>query len=297
MKKISILILLILSTVTIAFSQTLTVDCGEDLNVCVPSQTDVNLKIGSNVRINQGTAPYIYEWTCNYQVEQTYFSASTFLSDTSALTPYFKDFPSSNGEKIVFKLSVKDHAGNKATDSLTVYFYKFSYLLSDPIEVLIKKGDSVQLSQTFISGGLSSLTYYWTPITALSNSSGLNTWANPEVPVEYAQFVIDSLGCISDTVLTYRVQISTNNESLPYSTKKIKSYQQGMTIHFDNPTSASALLSLYTLDGKKILELKTRSSEMDLSGYALKNNMYIYWLKVGKDVESGKFLKMKNEKK
>jgi hypothetical protein len=65
-------------------------------------------------------------------------------------------------------------------------------------EIWIDKGDSTQfLIDTFITGGIEPVQYYWQPGESLQDSTVMPAWAKPDTTTEYSLVATDAIGCIS----------------------------------------------------------------------------------------------------
>ena len=100
-------------------------------------------------------------------------------------------------------MTVSDHEGNYATDSVVVHF-SFYPLTNDYQVVYLNKGDSVLLNGGIAEGETDSI--YWQPKEGLSNPDQASTWCKPDTTTDYYFIKVDPFGCACPH-LTYVVRV------------------------------------------------------------------------------------------
>ncbi len=220
--------------------------------------------LGSNLQITNGTAPYTFSWQCDYNAGSALIHASDFLNDTTIPNPYFIDYPIGE-EGVKFYLTVKDGLDNIAIDSILARFSSFSYLLSEQKE-WIDKGDSVRLQGT-IGGGVEPLNYYWSPGHSLNDSTISNPWAKPDTTTQYAVYAIDSIGCISDTVLcclvnVNPVSIKSLHEDDDYFDVFYNDKQECLIIANNRNALKNAFIHVYNVKGMLLNKQKLNNGQI-----------------------------------
>ncbi len=268
------------------------VDCGNDTIFCRSLYADT-LHLGSQVKLTNGVAPFAYKWSCKrYKIDNILnLTAKDFLNDTTLLNPYFKSYPIGS-DCLYFYLTVEDSSGKQANDSITVRFSQFSYL-EGYLQIELNIGDSVEFLCGSVGGGIPPLKLYWTPITGLSDTAGVNIWCKPDKSTDYETYVIDSVGCRSNPNLMYSIIIKPTLIKTNNFVQSIDAYQNGNRIVFNNPQNRLAIITLYTLDGKKIYESETKGSIIEIDNSLSQNGIYIYNLKVQNEFVSGKYINNK----
>jgi hypothetical protein len=196
----------------------LMVDAGKDTTFCT-GQNIHSLILGTTAKIENGFPPYSIVWECKIpKGGYSFFTASDLLSDTTILSPYFLYNPI-HVKRIKFILHITDSENKYAKDSIFIRFSKFGYLTGGgQTRFYIEKGDSILLNfNSFgIFGGISPLTYHWSPKTYLSEPDSVNTWCKPDSSIQYEVVAIDSCGCVSYPELAYDIRVLSKNPSHEY---------------------------------------------------------------------------------
>lgn len=209
---VKILVVLITTFSVNSISAQLTAEAGEDRIRC---EAD-SIQIGGAFSATGGSAPYSYSWETTYVLGGgvLVFHANIFLNDTTLSNPLVVD-AASNMESLTFKLTITDALNNTATDSMKVTFSGFVSHLGDNF-AHINQGDSVQVLHS-LGGGISPLTYQWSPDYNLSNSALESPWAKPDTITYYVCTITDSAGCVSsfgDVFEVYVNPLSIDKEGL-----------------------------------------------------------------------------------
>jgi len=185
------------------------IDLGNDTIFCppYPDTVQANHQMGSNLMIQQGTAPYTYAWHMepyHFPGSTLVFHASTFLDDTTSATPNFLG----GLDEIMFFLTVVDANNQTAMDSIKVYSPKFS--VGFPIQQeAILLGDSILTGYPNIWGGIPPLTYLWRPNHGLLDSTNASFWTKPTQTTAYYLTVTDSAGCKGSAGISVIVYVSS----------------------------------------------------------------------------------------
>ena len=266
------------------------VDCGNDIVFCTPLNIDTSYHLGSGVKLSHGNAPYTYKWSCKiYQVGSSNLTASTFLNDTTLLNPYFKDLPLDD-DRLIFYLTVKDNNDNVAIDTINIRFSRFTYSLGYT-GLILNIGDSIRFVDILVGGGIKPLKYNWTPSIGLSDSTETYPWCKPLISTDYYIKAIDSVGCKSEFNLVYRITvIPALIRAMELNRNSIISYQVGSKIIFENSQNFSAVITLYTVDGKIVSQSKTYDSYFDFGDKILQGTIYCYIIRIKDKWGIGKFI-------
>ncbi len=229
-----------------------TVDLGNDTSICVGLYgiTSDSVFIGTGLNITNGTPPYTYSWSCNYLFAGVIpLSAGNFLNDTTLSNPQFIDYIDTP-DYLTFFLKVTDNLGNICTDSIIIRFSSFNYSLIE-YQPNINQGDSFQFYGTpFIGNGIPPLSFLWTPPVGLDNSTSLSAWASPDTTTFYSLTATDSMGCVSDTNVYYKVFVTP-------------------TGIYDVNRNKNNLLSIYPNPAKEKVTIKLEKSIIVNSVYLL----------------------------
>jgi hypothetical protein len=187
----------------------LKVDAGKDTTYCVSAWFKPMI-LGADVRVENGTPPYTFAWDYYFKVTDNYIiTASDYLNDTTLQSPLIENYLSWP-EWRKFILHVTDANDNYAKDSIFIRLSLFAYLTGGgQTRFYIEKGDSILLNfnNSGIFGGISPLTYHWSPKTYLSNPDSVITWCKPDSSIQYEVVAIDSCGCVSESVMVYDIRI------------------------------------------------------------------------------------------
>lgn len=180
---------------------TLKVDCGENIVICpgdlyavIYSEATDTLFIGKNVKIMGGVQPYTYEWSCKTQGEGSWkVMASTILSDTTILNPYFMRTP--YDYTCTFKLKVTDAENNSVIDSLLVLREEFIYLAENSSNLAEKTDDS----QIYLTGEQKDMMCVFPPMSYFavigSDTMALPAYITIQETDSVTIFGVDSIGC------------------------------------------------------------------------------------------------------
>jgi hypothetical protein len=221
----------------------LSVDIGKDTTYCA----DVGkMYLGDKMIIKNGVEPYSIKWECKVPKGlYSYFTASDFLNDTTAISPFLTYTPPNN-QWIKFTIHVTDSKNNYTMDSIRVRFSKFAYL-TGYAGIEIKKGDSILFKYSSVGGGIEPLEYQWQPKTGLSNPDSLITWCKPNSTTQYDIIAIDSCGCVSYPNTVYYVMVLQTglNEVKNDKSNLLNIRQNGKLIYFNNPYKQEARITLY----------------------------------------------------
>lgn len=207
MKSIYLCIALMLPTLLAA---QLRVNAGRDTTFCESCVSNGTLKLGTAMKIENGTPPYTYKWTTKLNLfSNSYFYAKTFLNDTTLANPVIKS-PFGGMRWYPFILEVRDAKQQVAVDTILVRFSEF-YLSLTVIYYFQNVGDEITLGQNNIGGGIKPYkSYKWSPATGLSNPDSLNTKCKVTKSMSYTLTVTDSIGCTSSDQIYIQVPKPAN---------------------------------------------------------------------------------------
>jgi len=159
------------STLVFVYSNPI-IDAGPDDSICSGSSTTLqgSILVASGVPSIAWTPP-------------------TGLSDPGILTPTASP-PSTQ----LYKLTVTDNQGCKASDS--VWIYVSNVVVNAGQDTYICRGVGKQIGgNPTATGGLGNYTYQWSPATSLSATTIANPIATPAVLTQYKVQAWDVLGC------------------------------------------------------------------------------------------------------
>ena len=204
-----IVIFLISFLISTSTNSQFKVDAGKDTTYCVSAWFKPMI-LGADVRVENGTPPYTFAWEYYQKISDKFIiTASNYLNDTTLQSPLIDNYLSWP-EWRKFILHVTDANGNYAKDSIFIRLSLFSYLTGGGQTIFyIEKGDSILLNfnNSGIFGGISPLTYHWSPKTYLSEPDSVITWSKPDSSIQYEVVAIDSCGCVSESVMVYDIRV------------------------------------------------------------------------------------------
>jgi len=165
-------------TLNITLSEINLVNAGNDTTICF----NTSLILGGNPTADGGTAPYIYTWT-----DENDLQISTDAN--------FEVSPTAN---TFYILHVSDQEGCEGSDKINVEINPPSTInIGETIELCY--GNSTQLGgDPIASGSLFPYSYRWWPETGLSDPSGANPTATPLDTTSY-RLIVNTYECAPDT--------------------------------------------------------------------------------------------------
>ncbi|MDL2241308.1 hypothetical protein LJB91_00150 [Bacteroidales bacterium OttesenSCG-928-L03] len=253
MKRYISIIILLLLFAKMSVAQ-ISLSLGSDTTFCV---TENRNHIGENISLTAGIPPYTYTWSGEIQISASgeMLPASAFLSDTTAMDPYFTITGIGRVWNSLY-LTVEDSNQAKATEKIRVRFSKQYAMPAMEEPILIQLGDSVRfdLSATDLGGILPYSHFAWEPQEGLTAPDSPITWCKTDKEIRYTCYMTDSVGCVMESavywVIPYTSAISTISE-------EANIHQLGQTIYFKNPNKEEVILLFYSLDGSLIHQDKT----------------------------------------
>ena len=233
---------------------TFKVDCGDNILICpgdlyavIFSDATDTLFIGKNVKIMGGVPPYTYEWSCKTQGDGSWkVIASTILSDTTILNPYFMRIP--YDYKCTFKLKVTDAENNYVIDSLLVLREEFIYLAENSSNLAEKTGDS----QIYLTGERKDMMCVFPPMNYFavieSDTMALPAYINIRETDSVTVFGVDSIGChdYPRKELGKRLLVSIDESIACNNTMKLIAN----TLYFNN--ASEKYIRIYSTNGQLI---------------------------------------------
>ncbi|MDD2797779.1 MAG: T9SS type A sorting domain-containing protein [Bacteroidales bacterium] len=203
MKKLLFSIFLL---IPIAVSAQLRVFAGNDTTFCESCVSKGTVILGTNLKIENGTAPYTYKWTTKYHLGGKFYEyAKDVLVDSTASVPVFKSsFPNKIWQPFV--VEVKDANQQIARDTINVRFSGF-ILSASYFSLSQRMGDEIELNYSNIGEGIEPYrSYSWSPTVGLSSPNTLSTKCRVIGNQRYTLRVVDSVGCVAeDTPYDVRV--------------------------------------------------------------------------------------------
>jgi hypothetical protein len=267
----------------------LTVDVGKDTTYCTSPNT-TSIPMGLKVIIKNGIEPYNLAWEClvtPYGILKPQ-TASDILNDTTILSPTILNGTWLYADNIKFRLTVKDHAGKYASDSITIGFSKCGCILGYQV-IELNKGDSVLLNAGTPQESVAA--YYWEPSDGLSNPNSSVTWCKPNVTTNYSIVRVDHFGCVC-SCHAYEIRIIPTNleKIIPEPVNTINPIQKGSKVYFNNKKGQKSWISLFSLDGKLLHQYNSNADNIDLTGLLPQRGAYIVKISLNDDIGTCKYL-------
>lgn len=274
---------------TISSYGQLSVDVGKDTTYCPGIG---KMMLGDNAIIKNGVEPYSIKWECNVPKGlYSYFTASDLLSDTTAISPFFKYTPTNKWIK--FTIHVTDRNNNYTKDSIRVRFSEFVYS-TGYVGIEINRGDSILFEYSTVGGGSEPLQFHWQPKTGLSNPDDLITWCKPDHTTMYDIIATDSCGCVSAPNTVYYVKVLTTgfNELKEDRYNILQINQKGTKVYFNNPLKLKARVTVYTINGAICRYFDISNDHLEIANQIKYKGVYVIRISVGELTESIKFIKL-----
>lgn len=273
----------------------LIVDAGNDVMVCYPNSNEERTPLTGVA--SGGVEPYTYTWCGKVPIYYDYIKwikASEFLNDTTISNPSFKSMDAPD-DWVTFYLSVKDAAGNVATDSVNIIsaaiWHKNVYILP----VTIKRGDSIQFYGDiyFDDNAFMPMEYTFSPTEGLTDPHDLRGWAKPKTSTTYYLQVVNTAGCVSIGEY-WRINVDTttvsNNDISNVSTQCYLS-QGDLMIHLPQNQGVPYEVTIATLYGSIVYRAKCIERDLRLKSLGLKENqLYIVSIDDGNEKQVFKVL-------
>lgn len=263
-------------------------NAGNDTTICVTFGIDT-IYLGGSPTVTTGTPPYVFTWTGNYSILNTFFlTASDFLDDTTSANPRLTDH---NSDTIVFYLTVTDSLGSICNDTVIVRFCGNFVWSLDWKFTHINQGDSTIIF-TSVAGGCPPLAFQWFPNYNISDPNIENPTVWPDTTTHYYSIVTDTAGCQANGG-TFDVFVN------PVSVWDIEHFHTSFKIYPNPLTDNSSIntnindikIVFYDILGKSILETNAqKSKELKKSDFK-STGIYFYTVfKHSKIVGQGKLL-------
>lgn len=288
MKQLSLTILLFAGVFisNVCFSQVVA-DAGNDTAFCSSNWEEAS--IGGNPSAKEGTEPYTYAWSAEYNYAGHIYPASIMLVDTTVANPVFTGY---FHDSAVFHLTVTDSKDNIAYDSIRVRFSEYIFCLGE-CRHEVSLGDSVKLGHC-IFGGIPPFQYSWTPEESLSDPTSETPWAKPQSSTHYTLVYTDSIGC--QTTSYCEVSVIPAGIRSDYSSGDfLKIYPNPsngiINFKFTHPQYNNSVLKIYSTSGKRVKEVLVDDSVLAIDLADLSPGIYFYnWILLEEMFESGKIV-------
>jgi len=200
------------------------VDAGKDTNYC-KGFSATPMKLGTNVKIKNGVAPFTFAWKCKVPKGlNSFFTASDLLNDTTVISPKIEYAPS---QRITFFLNVTDSFGNVAKDTINTSFSSCGCVTGYSV-VFINNGDSIWLDAGKPYGRYER--HYFEPSEGLSNPDSSGTWCKPDKTTSYSIVSVDTFGCICSCE-AYEIRVGWDvpgSQFAPVGTEWYYTYRESM---------------------------------------------------------------------
>lgn len=269
----------------------LSLKIGNDTTYCADPNTTF-IPMGLKVNIQNGVAPYTYAWECEIVPYGTLKpqTASDVLNDSTLMSPTLTDGVwLYAADKNKFILHVTDHAGNHVKDSLNVKFSTCGCVTGYQV-IELMQGDSVLLDAGKPGGSIAA--YYWEPELGLLTPDSPATWCKPTVTTDYNIVRVDTSGCIC-SCHAYQIRVTpTGSEVIQSNAERIlQPVQKGSKVYFSNRSNHEASVSVFSLEGKLILQCNTTNDSFEISPDLAKKGTYIVKISLDGKVGICKYFK------
>jgi hypothetical protein len=154
-----------------------------------------------------------------------------------------------------------------------VSFSSCAWILGYQVIELVQ-GDSIFLNAGTPTGRIAAL--YWEPFDGLSTPRSSTTWCKPTVTTRYNIVMVDTSGCICSN-LVYEIQVNPTSSEVIQSIDEstIRPFQKGQKVYFNNRKNQEASVSVFTLEGKLLLQCTTTNDSFEISPDLAKKGTYI----------------------
>lgn len=268
------------------------VNAGPDTTFCAPNFSTDTLYIGSGISVRNGTPPYSYAWSTSYLHPRLGLqTASQYLNDSSLANPILIDYGWDPMDTLgqntqPFVLQVTDAMGQTCSDTLNISYTQWLPNLDD-CRFMIPQGMTVQLRPN-VGGGLTPLTYAWSPNHALNDSTLASPSATPDSNMVYHVTVTDQAGCTfqnSCTIFMNPSSIAPEQQAGFFSISP-NPVQHTAFIQLEHIPFQHTFLELIDLQGRKVLAKEFYADRMEISTASLPNGTYFCQIKKDQQVLS-----------
>jgi hypothetical protein len=271
----------------VCFAQ-LTADAGSDTVFCADNSMEAT--IGGNPSAYGGLPPYTYAWSAEYKGVSRIYTASWMLEDTTVSNPTFKI--GAIPDSVILYLAVKDANDSVAIDSVEVRLSSYVSCLAE-CRHYIKLGDSAKLWHC-VFGGISPLTFCWTPTASLSDSTSETPWAKPLSNTTYELIITDSVGCQTRSICMVFVDPSMIN-SISDDLGTIQVYpipaRNEIIVVFDDIQFPNSIFEILTSVGEPVRKISVNDPMITIDVKDFLPGTYIYhWKSSSEIIIAGKFV-------
>lgn len=262
-----------------------TVNAGSDTTFCSPNSNTNTFYLGDRVVIQNGTAPYTYEWSTNYQ--DPIFglrTASYYLDDSTVANPEIINFTreyadSANLNALPYYLKVTDAMGQTCRDTIDISATQW-LTNTDDCRFDVPLGTAVGLRAN-IAGGLPPYTFAWSPNAGLNDSTLGNPSATPDSSLTYVVTITDQIGCTfqnSCTIYLTSSGLSLTKKPTPFSISP-NPMRTTTLILLENLNFEDTYLEIIDLHGKIVFTQTFTSDKMEFSSENMSAGIYICQIK------------------
>jgi hypothetical protein len=191
----------------------LSVDAGDSLIVCSGDNAG-EYSIGGAPSATGGVEPYTYSWSGKHfdlkypSGKPMWIFALDIMDDTTKSNPVIKDWRNVSEEWTTYYLKVEDAVGNVQVDSVKIIKSAFWVHPIYKLPKTIYRGDSVRFfGDIYFINDFLPLKYSLSPSYGLTDTTDIYGWAKPDTSVTYCLQAINSLGCVSEKIPYWEIEV------------------------------------------------------------------------------------------
>ncbi|HEY0978995.1 MAG TPA: hypothetical protein VGE21_16105 [Flavobacteriales bacterium] len=278
-------VLVLLCTAPLLLVAQCVADAGRDTVLCNALMAPEPLLLGGIPSASGGAVPYTYAWSASYVYvlgnTTHHITASDMLDDTTAANPYLV----SAWDDLYYVLTVTDAEGSVCVDSVFVRLSWMGVHLGT-ITYYVAPGDSVQLVEPNVSGGVEPLSVQWYPAADLDDPSALHPWASPDLSTSYGAVVTDALGCSLDGgtfahVVVQPVHVEENQGERWVSVGPVPVHDEAVVRFAEDLLGGT--FSLFTLDGRWLRAERIERITCNFERDDLPSGLYVWEARSAQD--------------
>ncbi len=244
----------------------LSVDAGDSLIVCSGDNAG-EYSIGGAPSATGGVEPYTYSWSGKHfdlkypSGKPMWIFASDIMDDTTKSNPVIKDWRNVREEWTTYYLKVEDAADNVQVDSVKIIRSVFWVHPIYKLPKTIYRGDSVCFfGDIYFINDFLPLKYSLSPSYGLTDTTDIYGWAKPDTSVTYYLQAVNSLGCVSEKIPYWEIEVIDTTTNIFRSI----SFENSNLQFFPNPAT-----NQITISNPSNIQIK-RIEIIDFSGRIIK---------------------------